>query len=627
MIEHRWLWVAALLCLLLYLPGLFGPFTFDSVIALVRNPALGADPGSFQAWLVALDSSSAGPTGRPVSMLSFALSHGLIGHSALLEKSVNLVIHMLAALVLYQWLRLLLRTPALGWSEEQAGQGALAAGLLWLLNPMQLSTVLYSVQRMEQLSALFTLLALYLYTRHRSRWLEQTASAVELSRTLFLLVLLTLAAVLSKEDGILLLPLLALMEALLFRGRYAGRRLPWLQWLAGIACLAPLVGVALVALAEPAWLQQRSSWRGIASDERLLTQARVLWHYVSLFYWPDIGRMSLFHDDIAISRGWLQPWTTATAVAGWLTLVAVSLATVKRQPLFAFCVGFFLITHAIESSVIPLDLAYEHRSYLGNAALALLPVFLLYPRVPAASRPVVLAIVLLPLCVALGLRSVQWGNELRLYEAQLRHHPQSEHTVYYYANLRMRLADEVEDLAASQQHVLAARRYFEYLLELDPHHLPALVSLLYVDSRWFPAMSREPTLEALQRAAEERVMEPSDGNALEFLNRCLLAGYCEIPEERLLAMVSALRSRYPDNPAYPAFLARYYGEVRGDLARAIMLSREAIDSRPTHPTGYYQLASWYLAQGHKAGAAAVLGELLEQDGDLAALRSAGQVLP
>ncbi len=627
MISNRWLWAAAFLCLLLYLPGLFGPFTFDSVVALVRNTALGAEPGSFQAWLVAIDSSSAGPTGRPVTMLTFALSHALVGHSAVLEKSINLIIHLAMGYLLYRWLRSLLQVaPALQWSREQAQHCALAASLFWLLNPMQLSTVLYSIQRMEQLSALFTLLGLMVYTRHRSRWLQRVATAAELSWMLVLLTLAGLAAVLSKEDGVLLLPLLALLECVLFRGQYHGRNLAPLRWLAAATCVLPIVAIVAIALADPGWLQQRGSWRGIDSGERLLTQSRVLWHYVSWFYWPDVGRMSLFHDDIAVSRGWLAPWTTSIAVAAWLVAIAISLAAAKRRPLLTFCVGFFLTTHAIESTVVPLDLVYEHRSYLGNAGLALLLVALLYPRVPARSRRAALTLLLLPFCVALAWRSVLWSSELRLYETQLRHHPRSERTAYYYANLRMRLADEVDDETTSREHVLAARRYFEYLLELDAQHIPALVSLLYIDSRWFPGLSRAPTLEALQVAAAERTMEPSDGNALELLNRCLAAGYCDMPETALVAMIDTLGARYPGNPAYPAFLARYYGEVRGNLERAIALSREAIERSPGDATGYYQLASWYLAQGDEARAARVLGDLLALDANLYAVRSAQQAL-
>ncbi len=629
MIESRWLWVAFGLCLLLYLPGLFGPLTFDSTVALVRNTALDIEASSFQAWLLAVDSSSAGPTGRPVSMLTFALTHGLIGQSAFLEKSINLLIHLAVARVLYAWLVLLLQhAPALRWQREQAQQCALAACLLWLLNPMQLSTVLYVVQRMEQLSALFTVLGLYLYTLQRVRWLEQPAATVDISRVAFWMALIGLAAVFSKEDGILLLPLLALLEAVLFQGIYAGRRYSLLLWLAAATCLLPLLGALAVAWVEPAWLQQRGSWRGIDTGERLLTQARVLWHYVGWFYWPDVSRMSLFHDDILVSRGWLSPWTTTLAVAAWAGWVAASFALLRRLPLVGFCVGFFLITHGIESSVIPLDLVYEHRSYLGNAALALLPVSLLITRLPLEKRRAVLVLVLalLPFCLALGWRSVLWGSELRLYESQLRHHPRSERSVYYYANLKMRLADEVEEPAASREHLLAARRYFDYLLELDPQHLPALVSLLYIDSRWFPGLSREATEAALQHAAEQRVMEPSDGNALELWLNCLAAGWCEIPEQTLVSFANTLASRYPGDASYPAFLARYFGEVRRDYDQAIVFSRQAIATSSANPAGYYQLASWHLAQGQNARAARVLAELLARDESLAAVHNVQQAV-
>ncbi len=625
MTKRVWLLAAGVLCVVLYLPGLFGPFTFDSVTSLVRNQALDFDPTSAQAWLVAVQSSTAGPLGRPLSMLSFAVSHALFGQSALVEKSINLAIHLLTAYALYRWLELLLcRAPALRCGEQRAGNYAFFAALIWLLSPIQVSTVLYAVQRMEQLSALFVVFGLWFYTLRRCQWLERRASAEELSHTLLGLLLLALAALYSKEDGVLLFGLLALVEVLLFQGRYAGCVKRWVVYAGATALLLPALGVLLLAITEPNWLLERYGWRLETPSQRMLTQARVLWHYVGWFFWPDVRHMSLFHDDIPLSQGWLQPWTTILAVLAWAAVILGSLAALKRSVLPAFCVGFFLVSHGLESTILPLDLVYEHRSYLGNIGLALLLVAAAGRYLPQPAWRPAAALVGLLLSTTLFWRSTLWGDELRLYEAQLRHHPTSERTVYYYANIRMRLADQVHDESVSREHVLAARRYFQYLLSLDPLHFPALVSLLYIDGRWFTGMPDEGWFEQLLQAAEQRRMEPSDANAMDLLVRCILAEYCQVPESRLLELMSTLASRYPDAARYPLFLARYYGETGRNLDRAIDLSQQAVELNPV--VAYYQLAGWYVARGERGQAAMALGETLRIDNSMQSLQRAAEGL-
>jgi tetratricopeptide (TPR) repeat protein len=158
-------------------------------------------------------------------------------------------------------------------------------------------------------------------------------------------------------------------------------------------------------------------------------------------------------------------------------------------------------------------------------------------------------------------------------------------------------------------------------------HTPALVSLVYIDGRWFSGLPGDGWLDQLQTAVEQRLMEPSDANALDLLLRCIRAGYCKVPEPRLLDLIATLASRYPANSSYPGYLARYYGETGRDLDRAVAYSQQAITVNPDSAAGYYHLASWYLARGERGQAALALGDLLTRDARLNALRSAGEALP
>ena len=62
-----------LLCAALYWSGLSGALMFDSKQVLAANSALQLDPTEFIQWRNAVFSSKSGPSGRPLSMLSFAI--------------------------------------------------------------------------------------------------------------------------------------------------------------------------------------------------------------------------------------------------------------------------------------------------------------------------------------------------------------------------------------------------------------------------------------------------------------------------------------------------------------------------------------------------------------------------
>ncbi|MFP4240170.1 MAG: tetratricopeptide repeat protein, partial [Rhodosalinus sp.] len=131
----------------------------------------------------------------------------------------------------------------------------------------------------------------------------------------------------------------------------------------GIAIAAPiLASSAFTHFLEAPGHRDFSGW------ERLLTQGRVIVHYLSLLVWPDASRLQLDYDFV-VSRGLFEPVTTLPA---WLFLGALSgaaLLAVRRYPWPAFGWLFFMLALSIESSVILLELAFEHRLYLPSTLL------------------------------------------------------------------------------------------------------------------------------------------------------------------------------------------------------------------------------------------------------------------
>ena len=158
-----------LLCVALYGTGLGGELIFDSAEVLSGSSLAQLGLTEFIHWRNAVFSSNTGPSGRPISMLSFALNYAVFNTlSPFTLKLVNLLIHCLMGGLVFGFLRRLLSTATtLNLSQRRAEWVALTAAGLWLLHPLHVSSVLYVVQRMEQLSALFSLLGLIAYLHYR----------------------------------------------------------------------------------------------------------------------------------------------------------------------------------------------------------------------------------------------------------------------------------------------------------------------------------------------------------------------------------------------------------------------------------------------------------------------------
>ncbi len=160
---------------------------------------------------------------RPVALLSFAMNHVIHGLEPYGFKLVNLFIHLFTAWIIFliiNWIfranRLLDNSICHPVSQKYGYWVALLTAVIWILHPLNVSTVLYSVQRMTQLSALFTLLGFAAYSRCRLTRIANTGETGD--RALFTgLFICWPLGILSKENAILL-PLFCLVaEITLFR--------------------------------------------------------------------------------------------------------------------------------------------------------------------------------------------------------------------------------------------------------------------------------------------------------------------------------------------------------------------------------------------------------------------------
>ncbi|MEX2354119.1 MAG: hypothetical protein WD709_08025 [Gammaproteobacteria bacterium] len=355
------LFVAALYGFLLltgwvYSAGITGPLLFDDFWNL--QPL--ADGGGINSWdsfrRFVFDNDS-GPTGRPVSMLSFVMNAQDWPPSVTALKYTNIMIHLLCGLALF-WFALLL-SERLGQKREHSLQIALFVTALWLLHPLNVSTTLYIIQRMTQLMTLFALLALVCYLK--GRFLAESSPRTALLWLGLCLFPFALLSVLSKENGALLLLLIVVMELTLFRQmRIRGIYRTWFV----VGVVTPLLivgGYLLVSLPENL---ARYEIRNFTLGERLLTETRVLLDYLSQIAMPSLNSGQLFFDDLTVSRSLIDPVSTLFSTLLLLFLLGSALWWRKRQPVYSFAVLWFFAMHLLESTYIPLELYFEHRNYL-----------------------------------------------------------------------------------------------------------------------------------------------------------------------------------------------------------------------------------------------------------------------
>jgi tetratricopeptide (TPR) repeat protein len=177
--------------------------------------------------------------------------------------------------------------------------------------------------------------------------------------------------------------------------------------------------------------------RDFTVGQRLLTELRVVIFYVSLLFWPQPSRLNLDHD-FSLSHSLFQPPTTAICLVIILACIILAIYYAKRDPLSFFCVIWFFGNLVIESSVIGLELVFEHRTYLPSMMAILFAVVVIFRVI----KPKWLGIGLLCIAAAIGSiwtfqRNQVWTDDIALWRDCVQKSPQKARA---YNNLALALA-------------------------------------------------------------------------------------------------------------------------------------------------------------------------------------------
>jgi len=417
---------------LLFLPGLHGPFVFDDITNITSNYYLKLTSLSWATLQQASLSGNAGPLGRPIPMLSFALDHYLAGgfSNTFPFKLHSLLIHLTNGCLVFIFTQLVYSAGIKGQSNDTALDEftkwgvSLTLCILWVIHPIQTNAVHYVVQRMTSLSALFVLLTVIFYIYGRQLLEKRNNKSFVF---LFILAPVSfLAGLFSKENAALAIPFIAVLEYFFFRESFL-----W-HWLRRIDCRI-VISITILVIAAGATALTLFSLPGYGGrdftlTERVLSEARVLAYYLYLIFFPVITNFGLFHDDFQLSTGILDPVSTLLSVAFLVGLIVIAIRYRKDSPYLSLGIAWYLVAHSLESTVLPLELIHEHRNYLAllGPLLTLKP---LLEKLYSRKGPLIGSMVAVTIIIAVSfpayLRSVDWKSHENLIIAESSYHPRS----------------------------------------------------------------------------------------------------------------------------------------------------------------------------------------------------------
>ncbi len=549
----RSLVLVAALAAATYANALGGSFHFDDAHAIEQNPSI-RSLANVPRFFTDASTFSVLPQNqgyRPLLLVTYALTAAVAGVDAHAFIAVNLLVHLLCALLLYATLRELLRQLGVAANVDPI---ALVSALIFACHPLFSECVSYVSARSESLSSVLMMAALYAYLRARDRagWIAAAIVAIA-------------AALVTKPTAVVFPLILVAVEAAAAERQPLRRIAPRFLALTGV-----VIALALLSgrMTPPFAMRSASSFTPL---EYLRSELPAIWHYVRLFFLP-IGQSA--DPDYPAAASFVAPQVIAAAI-GLSIAAAFSVWSIarRRHVGVGLAIAWFLLCLGPASSIFPLaEIVNEHRPYLAGAALCALVAAALVEGVPRAFGRSGRKVSLAAIVVVLGgwtattvVRNRTWRNELSLWADVVQKSPTSTRAQMNYG-LALMSSGQVEEAGP---HLMEA-------LRLAPAYPYAHVNL----GNWLLYKGRHP--EALMHLDSAIRLAPDlfwaryyRGLAAEQLG--------ETPGTRtaFFAATTELSPSFPDG-WYHLSLARHAGgDTRGALEavrRAIVL-RDGYDDR------------------------------------------------
>lgn len=551
----------------LYAPALSGTFLLDD------QSNLGALK-RIDGWESAVEfvaSGDAGPVGRPLALASFLPQASSMESGPRAFLQFNILLHLFNAALLACFFHQLCLARRI--EHRTALFVAVASAAVWLFMPLLATASLMVVQRMTTLSATFMFLGLIGYLWSRASIDERPGRAlIGMSASL---IAGTVLAVLSKENGALLPTLVLAMEATILERPRTLESRRWRAWTLVFLVVPTISIVAYLATAVP-YGELTVLKRNFSGWERLLTETRILWEYLLNAFVPRPAQFGPFHDGHPVARTILDPITFA-AFFGWVVTLGLAIAWRRRYPVVAFAVLWFVGGHLLESSVLKLELYFEHRNYVPIVG----PVFalcFLAARAPIEKKGLVYAGLglygLVNAAVLVGLTTL-WGQPAVAAHLWHERHPASVRATTHLASYELAIHGQEKAL-----------RTLDEFVRQHPDDSYLRIQELRLECLFSPQANHQETLGELIRSLPNSDFDYISATALRHLANTVDETPCngmDLEAVKRLARTLISNPRYGRDPLYNQMhhqVMAHIARQQGDYGEAIRHLEKADQAKP-----------------------------------------------
>ncbi|CAN2045515.1 protein O-mannosyl-transferase [Candidatus Magnetomoraceae bacterium gMMP-1] len=401
------LYILVIAGFLVYSNALQGPFMFDDGNNIVVNPHIRLIKLSLDGLERAAFKSV--HSHRPVANISFALNYYFHQYHVVGYHIVNVLIHIITGMLLFVFIQITLSLPGVNADKSSSLWISFFTALLWLVHPIQTQSVAYIVQRMNSMAAMFYVLSFLLYVKARLADKKKWALFAGC-------VLAGLLAMGCKEIAVTLPFFILLYEWYFFQDLSK-------LWLKRNAIYLIVLGIILISIVfiymGPNPVERILSTyvnRDFTLTQRLLTEFRVVIHYLSLLFYPHPSRLNLDYD-FPLSTSLIHPVSTLLCLCLIVFLIGFAIYSAKKERLISFGILWFFGNLVIESSVIGLEIIFEHRTYLPSIFVSLIIVMLTYRYIKLKwFKPAILCALALVCSVWTYERNKVWSDNVVLWK-------------------------------------------------------------------------------------------------------------------------------------------------------------------------------------------------------------------
>ncbi|MBI5466407.1 MAG: tetratricopeptide repeat protein [Candidatus Kerfeldbacteria bacterium] len=356
---------------------------------------------------------------KPLMTSAYALLYTIFGPQPFWFHLLQLLLHLASAIIIF-WLFRRLLTDDDKPPDRASWLLPFGLALVFLLHPLNAETVVYIADLQDVLFLFFGLLAVLFVTRPKQRYEAKT----------FWLALWLLMTLLSKETGVIFLPLILAYYLLFNKSRLKSG----LMAMAGAAVVYGLLRFAVAGIyLQPPGLSLISQ---LPLGQRLLNMPLIIIFYLKNFFWPN--NLSIDQNWAITAPGWSTFWLPLLVIVLILALIISGGLYLKRRHnpyrrQYAFFSLWLALGLGLHLQIFPLDASVTVRWFylpmvgaLGLIGVGLRQLHFSNKKLQTAGL-VMACLIILSLAVKTASRTLDWRDGLTLYRHDIKYARDSFH--------------------------------------------------------------------------------------------------------------------------------------------------------------------------------------------------------